>query len=355
MNKINWWRTKLGNKEIKSVIQAIKHEHLSQGVVVKEFEENLSKKLNVPYVVCTTNGSSALLLAYIALGVKPNDEVIIPNRTFIATAHAALLLGAKVILVDTNKSIPTIDVNAIERKITKKTKVIVPVHLNGRSCDMNHINELAEKYGINVVEDSAQALFSRNKNGYLGTQSSIGIYSIAATKIITTGQGGFLVTKDKELYEKMRLIRNHGVVDTLKDSYNQLGFNFRYSDILASIGNIQLTKADKNINYVNMVYKKYESSLPKSIKMIHVDIQNGEVPLWVEVLCKEREKLMKYLLNNGVETRQFLPDLNLSQHLSNNGLFTNSKLFSKNGLILPCGPAQKMSDIEFVIDLLRKW
>ena len=135
-------------------------------------------------------------MSLMAIGVQPNDEVILPNRTWIATAHAVHLLGGKVVLVDVEPNRPIIDVTSIEQAITSKTKAIIPVHMNGRSANMRSIRKIARKYKIHVIEDAAQAIGSCNKQGYLGTQSDIGCFSLSVAKTISTGQGGFAVTSN---------------------------------------------------------------------------------------------------------------------------------------------------------------
>ena len=176
---IPWWNTNFGEKEIEHVAQSMRDKCIGQGKVTEEFEKNLSEFLEVEHVMAVTNGSCAILIALMAVGVLPGDEVIIPNRTWIATAHAVHLLGANVVLVDTEKERPIIDATLIEKKITSKTKAIIPVHMNGRSCDMRTINLIAKKHNLFVIEDAAQAIASRNIDGYLGQQSDVGCFSLS--------------------------------------------------------------------------------------------------------------------------------------------------------------------------------
>src|SRR5579864_464500 len=159
---IPWWRTEFGQPEVQRLTDAIANEHISQGPVTAEFEARLADALGVRYCIATTSGSMALLVALMALGIDRDDEVIVPNRTWIASAHAVAMLGAKVVLVDVLSSVPTMDLAQARRKITGRTKAIMPVHLNGRAVDMEAVVALAREYGIAVVEDASQALFSRN-------------------------------------------------------------------------------------------------------------------------------------------------------------------------------------------------
>jgi len=325
MEHIPWWRIKFGLEEAHKIIDSMVKEKISQGTVTMELEAEIAKKLNVPYVIATTSGSIALLMTLMSLGIKHGDELIVPNRTFIATSHAGLILGAKIVLVDTEPDIPVMDVSKIREKITSRTRAIIPVHLNGRSVNMDEVNNIAREYGLYVVEDACQAFYSRNPQGFLGTRSDIGCFSMGVTKLVSTGQGGIIVTRNQELYEKCRLIRNHGVVDILNDSYNQPGFNFKFTDLLASMGLVQLSRLADKVAYVNKIYRTYEQGLADCnfVKLIPVKISHGEIPLYAEVLCNNREKLMDDLKTYGIETRRFLPDLCLSPYLENTGDFPN--------------------------------
>lgn len=357
MNKISWWRTGFGEEEIRRIADTLRQEHISQGPVTAEFERRIAGILKAPYVLATVNGSTAILMALIAAGVGPGDEVIVPNQAWVAAVHAPLLLGAKVVLVDVESERPVIDVAQIEKKITKKTKVIIPVHLNGRSANMKEVSRIAAKYSLTVIEDAAQAFCSKNKDGMLGTQSFAGCFSLAVTKIISTGQGGFVVTKNRERYERLRLMRTHGVSDMMNISYSKLSFNFRLTDIQASIGIAQLGRLSDRIKKVKTVYAKYEAGLSRFsfLKFLPVDIAAGEIPIYVEVLCRERNRLMRFLAERGIQTRAFYPDLDSAPYFKHNGNFPHSRLFSRQGLSLPCGPEQPLGNIDRVIETLERY
>ena len=160
--RINWWRTSFGEKEIDAIADAIRLESVSQGEIASLFEKEVAAILGVKHVVATSNGTAALSMALMAVGVAPGDEVIVPNRTWIATAHAAYILGAKIVLADVERNRPIIDVESIESQISSKTKAIIPVHMNGRAANIEAINKLGKKHEIAVIEDAAQAFFSKN-------------------------------------------------------------------------------------------------------------------------------------------------------------------------------------------------
>ena len=359
MNKINEFYPLFGDKELERVIQSMHQNRISQGKITSEFENAIAEFLDVKYVVAVSNGTSALLLSLMSLGVDSNSEVIIPNRTWIATAHAALMLGAKVVLVDIEPNRPVIDVSKIEASITEKTKVILPVHLNGRSADITTINSIAKKHNLFVVEDAAQAFGSQNQFGYLGTQSDIGCFSLSMGKIITSGQGGFAVTNNPKLADLMRRIRTHGLSNiTYIDKYNIPGFNFKYTDIQASIGMAQLESLSERIIRLKEIYKFYYEALSQNDQLlpIAVDIEMGEVPLYNEYLCNDRNKFINYLEENGIQCRPFYPDLDRATYLSDQQChYINSRKVEKEGVYLPGGVGIEDSQLTKVVENIHQY
>jgi dTDP-4-amino-4,6-dideoxygalactose transaminase len=353
---INWWRTEFNSGEAEAVARAINGEHVSQGPIVAEFERQIASYLGVPYVVATTSGSMALLMSVWASGVGPGDEVIVPNRTWIATAHAPFMLGAKVKLVDVEKDRPIIDVGGIEAAITDRTRAIIPVHMCGRSADMRAINQIARRHGLSVIEDAAQALGSRNCDGYLGTQSDMGCFSLSVAKIIATGQGGFIATKSEENYKKLVSMRTQGVGDIVNAGWDQPGFNFRFTDILAAVGIEQLKLLRPRIEKVKKIYNAYAKGLSglSFIKLIPVNLNAGEVPVYIEALCKKREDLIDFLAEQGIQCRPFYPDLDRASYLQQTDKdFPHTRPFGECGLYLPSGPEQPIDNVEKVVHAIR--
>lgn len=355
---VPWWKINFSEDDIEKVSETIRNESMSMGSVTEKFEHLMGEALDVPYVVATSSGSIALLMSMMALGIKAGDEVIIPNRTWIATAHAPMIVGAKPVLVDVLPDRPIMDTSLIKEKINSRTKAIIPVQLCGCAVNMEEVWEISKEYNLAVVEDTAQGLFSKYNGTYMGTQSDIGCFSMAVSKLVSSGQGGFLVAKDKELYEQLKLMRTHGVANVnAATPFERMGFNFRYTDIHASIGLVQLKKVNDRIENLKYIYEKYKNSLSELnfLKLIPVDIENGEIPLYIEVLVENREKLVKYLLLNNIQTRLFYPDLDSAIHLKSTGDFPNAHLFGRQGLILPCGPDQPLENIDRVLKLLKKY
>jgi len=356
MKMIPWWSTNFGNEEIKNVSNSIRNKCISQGRVTEDFERKISEFLEVDHVIAVTNGSSALLISLMAIGISPGDEVIIPNRTWIATAHAVHILGAKAIIIDTQKDLPLIDVNQIESMITSKTKAIIPVHMNGRSCDMSVISKIAKKYKLFVIEDAAQAIGSKNSSGFLGTQSDAGCFSLSVAKAISTGQGGFVVSKNSEIANKIRAIRTHGVENVKDpDGWEMPGFNFRFNDILASIGIEQLKRLPGRLDHLRNIYEVYSNNLKNTaFSQIPVDLNVGEIPIYNEYLVKNRSNWVDKLDANGIETRPFYPAMSDAKYLeTGNKKYTNSEVYSNCGIYLPSGPSQDILLIKKAINIIN--
>ena len=284
-NRISWWRTEIGDAEIDRVTRSIREEKISQGTVTLEFEARLAEFLGVKHVAACTSGSTALLMALMVAGIGPGDEVIVPNRTWIATAHAVVLAGAKVVLADDDPIDKTVFVKEVRKKINKRTKALLPVHLGGRSADMETLTQIAQSHGLLIIEDAAQGFASRNQRGLLGTQSLAGCFSLSLAKLISTGQGGFVVTNHSETYEKLMCMRNHGVQDPVQVQYSRMGFNFRFNDVLASIGIVQLEGIAKSIEHVKNIYHTYQRGLSDvgGLQFVPVNLAGGEVPLYAEI------------------------------------------------------------------------
>jgi dTDP-4-amino-4,6-dideoxygalactose transaminase len=355
---IPWWNTSFDDREVSALAEAVRARKISQGDLTAAFERRVAELLGVPFAVATTSCTMALYIAFYAAGIRPGDEVILPDRTFIATAHAAQLAGAVVRLIDTQRDLPLIDPGQIEAAITPKTRAIVPVHLCGRVCDMDALRAVARKHSLLVIEDAAQSIFSRSPWGYAGTVGDVGCFSFGMAKLISTGQGGMIVTSNERLHKLASVFRTHSVADTFHATYTAFGLNLRFTDMQAAIGLVQLEKRKDKIAHVQKLYELYAAglaSLPR-ISVIPVKTSEGEVPNYVEILVDERDRLVDHLAQQGIDTRPFLPCPHRSPHLRQvTDRFPNAERFEKQGLFLPSGPSQPVENAERCIDSIRKY
>jgi len=348
---MKWWATTFGNEEAEAVSSAIRAGNISQGEVTSQFEHALAKRLGVKHVVATSSGSTALTLSLMAVGVGPGKEVIVPNRTWIATAHAASILGAKVILVDVEPERPCIDVGGVKESITDNTQAIIVVHLNGRAADLDRLKEISRIHGVPLIEDAAQALGSRNTSSFLGTDATCGCFSLSVAKTIATGQGGFITTNNDELQKRLRAMRTHGV-ENVKDPGNwvMVGSNFRFTDIAAAIGLVQLERLAERLKKANQVYNYLESELCDGENIKRIPLKQGlEGPVYNEFLFERREHLIRFLEEASIESRRSYPSLNSAPYYeTTNQNFSCSIPFERSGLVLPSGPSQNESEIEML-------
>jgi len=353
-NKINWWKNLIDYQSKKSLTKYILNsKSFGEGKYTKLFEKNVCKIVGSKYGLCTTSGTSALMLSLYAIKVRPGDEIIMPNRGWIATAHAAYTLGAKPILVETTKN-QIINTKKILEKITKKTKAIIPVHVNGQACDMKKIKEIAKIKRIKIIEDACQAFMSKHKKKYLGTYGDLGCYSFGTTKLLNNIQGGFVVTNNKKIYQNLKLIKNHGVYNNFTDKWNQPGFNFKYNDILSHLGNQNLKFIKKKIKNVEMVYYLYKKNLKnKNISFLNEKLSKGELPIYFLIFCK-RKGLIKYMKKKNIEIRPLPPSISESKYINqNNNSLSRLDKFFKNCYYLPSGPDITSKEIKKVCKIIN--
>ncbi len=350
---IPWWYTELGEAEKNKLLEAFGEKRLTLSRSVQQVEELFASLLQVPYAVLVNSGSSALLMALLALDIQPEDEVIVPALTWIATAQAPGLLHAKVKLCDCTSDAPIMDPAHLDSLVTSRTKAIIPVHLNGRECDMQAIRKIADRVGAFIVEDACKAMFSRGKGGFLGTLGDLGCFSLGMISLVSVGYGGLVVTRKKELYEKLKKIRDHGV-ERDPESYAYLGFNFKISDLLASLAIPQLENIQQKIQRAVTLHNLYTSSVKHpDMSILPIDTLEGQVPVYAEGYSEKREEMIAYLLENGIQTSRYHLPIHRAAYLNPEGTFPNAEKFTRNSFILPSGPSQKIENISQVIETVN--
>ena len=317
--KINFWDPVIGNQELKNIEKVLKMNWPNEGHYTFLLEKKIEKLLKVKHAVCVTSGTISIFLALKSLDIGPLDEVIVPDLTFGATAMAVKLTGAKLVIADINKDNLGFNLTELKKNINKKTKAIIPVHISGRAAEITQIKKIAKKNKIFIVEDAAEALLSKHKKKYLGTIGDLGCFSLTASKTITTGQGGIIVTNNSKLFKKIKLLKNQGIIgrsDGGNVRHSIVGYNFKFTNLQAAMGLAQIatlkTRALKLKN-INSLYRKKLKYL-EEIKVLDFDLSGGEVPLWTDVYAlKKRDQLIDYLKKNGIECRKFWYPLHLQK------------------------------------------
>lgn len=340
----------------------------SKGPFIERFEKSFAKFVGTKYAIATSSGTSALHLSLAALNIGPADEVIVPCLTMIAAALPIIYVGAKPTLVDSELETGNIDVSKIESAITKKTKAIIVVHLNGHPADMNPLLKLAKKYKLTVIEDAAESHGAEYKmpNSWqmVGSMGDLGCFSFYGNKIVTTGEGGMVVTNNKILAERVRSLRNLARSNEKHFYHQEIAFAYRMSSLQAALGLAQLEQAEKIIKIKKDLAAVYMDQL-KNIPELRLPTQKSYAKriYWnFDILIKpplSPEKIAKYLTNHEVESRNFVIPLHLQPAFLKLNLFKGEKYsvaekLSKLGLSLPLGPNIKVAEIEFICGLIKK-
>lgn len=334
----------LGEKELSYVSDCIISNWVSStGKYVSQFESLFADYCGTRYAVTTSSGTTALHLALLALDVHQGDEVIVPSLTFIATANAVTYTGAKPVFVDSEQETWNIDPNRIEEAITPATKAIIPVHLYGHPANMDPILEIARRHKLTVVEDAAEAHGAEYKGKKVGSMGDIGVFSFFGNKIITTGEGGMVVTDNEDLAEKMRIVRAHGMDPNRRYWHTVLGYNYRMTNIQAALGVAQMERIDQIVEQKRRnaaVYNKELKDIPGII--LPPELVWAKNIYWLySILVDEKkfgissQELECQLKEKGIETRIFFPPVH-KQPIYNTGqnLLVSERL-SRCGLSLP--------------------
>lgn len=361
--KINMYQVALGGEERQAVDRVLASGKLAQGEVVAEFEKSFARFIGVKYACATVNGTVALELALLALGIGPGDEVITTPFSFIATANAILYTGARPVFVDIIEDTFNLNPELIAEKITSKTKAILPVHLYGLPAEMEKIMKIASRHNLEVVEDACQAHGAETGGKKVGSIGAAGCFSFYPTKNMTTGEGGIITTNSEEIYDQANLLRNHG--SKVKYYHDILGYNFRMTDIGAAIGLEQLKKLSK----FNLIRQKNASWLTKNLsnipgltapfvgtKMKHV-FHQYTIRI-TEEFGFSRDEVLQKLTEAGIGTAVFYPlpinEQKVYQKLGYKSDTSVAKKVSGQVISLPVQPALKLRDLEYIVKVIKK-
>ena len=352
---IPWWQVQFKQKDINSINRSIKSKHIGPGEETKKLEKKIKNLLKVKYCSMTTSGTAAIMLAIMTLGIKKGSEIIMPNRSWVSPANVLSFLGMKIKFIDMKKNSPIVDAELIRSKITKKTKLILLVHLNGRGGEVEKIKKITQKKNIFLIEDTSQAFMSKSNGNYLGSFSDISAYSLSMGKLASSGQGGFITTNNKKYYSIFNRIKNNGLKNNFETNWSNFGLNFKYTDIQASFVIPQIERIKKNIEKIK---KNYEFMYDKIKEMKHISlveskVKDGEIPLYFECFSKKSKKIKKLLLKSGIPIRNAYPSLNKFKRFNNTDEFPNSKYFEKNTFFLPSGIDVK-KNLKAIIITLKK-
>ena len=329
----------------------------SKGHFVSDFEKAFAAYIGKDYATGVFNGTVAIHLAMVALGLKEGDEVIVPTFTYVASANPILMVGAKPVFVDSLRDGWQMDPEDVKRKITSKTKAIVVVHLYGHPCDMDAIMSIAKEHNLFVIEDCAEAIGSEYKGKKVGSFGDISCFSFFGNKTITTGEGGMVMTNDADLYEKCCHYKAQGVSKTREYWHDVVGYNYRMTNLQAAIGLAQLEKIEDKVSKKEKLGQWYQKHLADTPLVFHTQQPNVRHTYWMcSVLAQtpeERVALRKYLADNGVETRPTFPAIHNMPMYDTKESFPVGEDLSARGINLPSYPALQEQDIINITNLIK--
>ena len=378
--KIHYSAQKIYNSDIKSVEKVLKSEFLTTGPTLEKFEKSISKYVKVKYAVGVNSATSGLHIACASLGIKKGDTVWVVANSFVASANAAVYMGAKVEFIDINLSSFNVDIDLLKKKIYKTSKKNLPkalivVHFAGYPCDLKEIKKISNKYNFKIIEDASHALGAKYMNRQIGDCkfSDITVFSFHPVKIITSGEGGIVTTNNKIIYEKLLRLRSHGITRSkalMKNKnkanwyYEQidLGFNYRLSDIHAALGLSQLQHIKEFLKKRNRIAKIYDYSLknlPIKLPKVRKNFYSSFHLYVILVQSKtiSRDELYKRLIKRNIYTNvHYIPIYKHPFYRKNSKkkiLLKNSETYYKTALSLPIHPKLTSKDIKRVIENLK--
>jgi len=351
-----------GGNELKYLTDAFLSTWISStGSYIDSFEDSFSKYSDCKYGIAVSNGTAALHVSLVALGIAEGDEVIVPDLTFAATINSVLHANATPVIVDVEEESWCIDPVEIEKAITAKTKAIIVVHLYGQVCDMDSIMKLAEQYNLRVVEDCAEAHGAMFKNKKVGSFGDVGCFSFFGNKVITTGEGGMCTTNSVVLNDKLKLLRDHGMSKTKRYYHEIVGYNYRLTNLQAAIGLAQLERIDSIHRNRSLYEQLYRKTMIGPTFKFQTDLADRQRIIWLVSLLTEsegeRDKLMDQLKENSIEARPFfylLSEMDIYKKYARNKNTTAAKI-SSCGISLPAYESLKsLNEIELIINKIVK-
>ncbi|MDD4082336.1 MAG: DegT/DnrJ/EryC1/StrS family aminotransferase [Sphaerochaetaceae bacterium] len=349
----------IDEEELKEIVDVVKSTWLTESIKTAKFEEMFKDLSKAKYAYAFSNGTVTLFTALKVLGIGQDDEVIVPNLTFVATINPIILVGAKPVLVDIDPETFCINADLIEEKITSKTKAIMPVHLYGQSAEMDKIMSIAKKHNLYVIEDAAQAVGVLFDGKHAGTFGDFGSFSFYGNKTVTTGEGGMIVTNDEHLAKEAYQFKNHGRLEKGKFIHEKIGMNFSFTEMQAAIGIVQLGKLQRIIKKKNEIREFYIKELSgiKGIRFPKIHPKCNPVHWFTSIMVEDAEKLGVVLKEKGIQTRRFFYPVNRQpayNEFNFEGNFPITEWAYKSGISLPSSYTITDEELKTVCDAIKE-
>lgn len=359
----------VGMEEYEAIRECFENNWLTEGPKSAKFLEELRNHMKVKYACLAPNGTLALYLALRALNIGPGDDVVVPDFTFMGSASAVEMTGARPVFCDIDPDTLQTTAEHVEAAITPNTLAIMPVHIFGMTCDMDPIVNLAGKRNLKIIEDAAQVVNVHSKGRHAGTMGDVGCFSFFADKTITTGEGGLVVTNSDSIYERLLFLRNQGRKDRGSFVHPEIGYNFRMTDLQAAIGLVQLSKLDEICKKKKEILRRYHNQLDdlKEIRFISVTPRSDYIPFRVAIYAEHAMELIRHLESKDIQTRtffyplhqqpafkKFAKDPNYKGCMVDVG-FPGAIYAYENGVCLPSYPALPERDLKYVCDNIKEF
>ncbi len=330
----------------------------SKGRFVDAFESSFASYIGVRHGLSVSNGTIAVHLAMLALGIGPGDEVITPTLTYIATVNPIRYVGAKPVFAESIKETWQLDPDDVERRITSKTKAIIVVHLYGHACDMDRFVDIARRHGIFLIEDCAEAIGTTYKGVHVGGFGDVSVFSFYGNKMITTGEGGMLVTNSEDRFRLAKRIKGQGLADNREYWHDILGHNFRMTNVCCAIGLAQLERVEEFIARKRRIAERYRTGLSNSTVVFHGESDGTVHSYWMcSILVPHssvRDAVRKALADAGVETRPlFYPVHTMPMYATDGATFPVAEDIASRGINLPSGPTLALEDVDRICRIVK--
>ena len=359
---IKLYEPKIYKEDINLVNKTLKEGWVSgNSPIVKDFENKIREFCGVKYCLATSSGTTGLHLALLGSGLKSGDEVLTPSLSYIATANAVKYFGGKPVFIDVNKNDFQIDTKKIEEKINNRTKAIIPVHLYGGVPNLKEIRKVAKKYKLKIIHDAAEALGSTYEEKQSVGFDDVGIISFFPNKVITTGEGGAILTNNKTIYEKCLKLRSQGLAKNGDYIHDVIGYNYRISALSAALGYNQVDKIFDHVNLKYEIFETYKNKLSEHNIQFQTFEKNVQSSYWLTVAVFPEKikikKLQEYLYKNQIETRRIFYPIHLQKPYfsKKSEKFEISEELYDRGLCLPTYPGLKKKEIEYIVDKIIKY
>lgn len=364
---IPYGRQNIDAQDIAAVVRALRSPWITQGPAIAAFERRLCAVTGAKYAVAVANGTVALHLAYLAVGIKAGDEVIMPANTFAATANAARYIGAKPVFADIELETNNLDPDDVARKVTNRTTAIVPVHFAGHPVEMGRILSIARRHRLRVVEDAAHALGASYRGRTVGSLRSDAVtLSFHPVKSITTGEGGAVMTNSLAFYKRLKLLRSHGVTKDERgwNVMTELGFNYRITDFQAALGTSQLRKLARFVRQRHQVVRWYARHLKGIEQLILPTERPGVVSAWHLYIIRtkraaDRDRLYRYLHKHGIGANFHYPPVYWHPYYRRHGYrrtrLANTDLYGRTAITLPLHTKMTERQVAYIATRIRDY